>query len=302
MQFSDNVKKRPNFFILGAPKCGTTSLASWLSTHPNIFMSTPKEPEYFNTDYAAPGRPHSLEKYEQLFAEATPKHKAIGEASTGYLRSEKAVPAILKYAPSACFIVCLRNPIEMVQSEHAQMVKMGIETEVSFERAWALQEVRCRGYSIPKACHDSKALLYGQTCKLGKQMERLFYRVSPKDVLVILLEEMKLNPRGEYKCVMNFLLVDDDGRKDFPIVNARKLPHFPKLAQGLRLVWLLKKSMGLRQGLGIGSLVQRWNNYPAKSALLSPEVEATLRNYFKKDIELLGQVIGRNLSNWFRRT
>ncbi len=168
MQFSDNVKKRPNFFILGAPKCGTTSLASWLSAHPNIFMSTPKEPRYFNTDYAAPDRPRSLEKYEQLFAEATPKHKAVGEATTGYLRSEKAVPAILKYAPSARFIVCLRNPIEMVQSVHAQLVKKGTEIEVSFERAWALQEVRRRGYSIPKTCHDSKVLLYGQACTLGK--------------------------------------------------------------------------------------------------------------------------------------
>lgn len=187
MQFSDNVKKRPNFFILGTPKCGTTSLASWLSTHSNIFMSTPKEPRYFNTDYAAPGRPRSLEKYEQLFAKATPKHKAVAEATTGYLRSEKAVAAILKYAPSACFIVCLRNPIEMVQSVHAQLVKMGTETEVKFERAWHLQEVRRLGGCIPWICHDKKVLMYGENCLLGQQMKRLFQHVSLEQVLVIFL-------------------------------------------------------------------------------------------------------------------
>lgn len=42
---------KPNFFIVGAPKCGTTSLAHWLAGHPQVFMSPVKEPHFFNTDY-----------------------------------------------------------------------------------------------------------------------------------------------------------------------------------------------------------------------------------------------------------
>jgi len=47
---------RANVFILGAPKCGSTSLAAWLSQHPDAFVSDPKEPRYFNSDWAFPFR------------------------------------------------------------------------------------------------------------------------------------------------------------------------------------------------------------------------------------------------------
>ena len=62
--------KRPNFFILGAPKCGTTSMAAWLSEHPNIFMSPIKEPFFFCTDLI-PGHPRRIIGYEGLFSAAT---------------------------------------------------------------------------------------------------------------------------------------------------------------------------------------------------------------------------------------
>jgi len=86
--------KKPNFFILGAPKCGTTSLAMWLSEHPNIFMCPIKEPHYFNTDGLQ--RIKTLEQYESLFTDAKPEHVAVGEASTHYLYSKEAVPRILE--------------------------------------------------------------------------------------------------------------------------------------------------------------------------------------------------------------
>src|SRR5690349_11404630 len=84
---------KPNFFILGAPKCGTTSMAKWLSDQPEIFISKHKEPHYYNTD----GKRVVLEyrHYLSLFENATGFHKIIGEASTGYLYSKQAVPNII---------------------------------------------------------------------------------------------------------------------------------------------------------------------------------------------------------------
>ncbi len=290
--------KKPNFFILGAPKCGTTSLAFWLGEHPNIFMSKPKEPRYFNTDYAAPGRPGSLCDYENIFNKVIPLHKAIGEASTGYLRSKEAVPNILNYYPAARFIVCLRNPIDMVQSVHSQLVKMGTETETEFEHAWALQNARLKDECVPITCHDKKVLLYGQNCKLGKQVKRLFRIVHREQVVVIFLEDMKSEPKREYQRVQNFLGVDDDGRVIFPVKNSRAIPRFPFLSQGVRLVGLAKSRMGLRQGLGVGRIVSRFNNQPSKGASLSPEMKKNLSRYFEKDILLLGNILNRNLSSW----
>ena len=84
----------PNFFILGAPKCGTTSLASWLSDHPHIFIPPIKEPHYFNTDDQHRNIRRRLD-YEKLFRGVTEKHIGVGEASVWYLSSEVAVRNIL---------------------------------------------------------------------------------------------------------------------------------------------------------------------------------------------------------------
>ena len=87
------IARKPNFFILGAPKCATTSLANWLREHPHIFVPTRKEPEFFNTD----DEPHkhggiaNLDAYEALFRDACEKHLAVGEGSVWYLSSSTAI-------------------------------------------------------------------------------------------------------------------------------------------------------------------------------------------------------------------
>ncbi len=102
------MRGRPNFFILGAPKCGTTSIAAWLGQHPAIFIPAMKEPNFFNTDINQPPiyGVETLDEYEALFAPATTAHHAIGEASVFYLTSAVAVANILRYQPAARFIVC----------------------------------------------------------------------------------------------------------------------------------------------------------------------------------------------------
>jgi len=130
----------PNFFIIGAAKSGTTSLTEYLRTHPNIYFGKVKEPHFFDLDSCKCFK-FSLETYMSLFSRADPEiHKAVGEASTGYLFSKVAVPEILKFNPNARFVVLLRNPIELVQSLHSEMCFEGIETVREFETAWRLEE------------------------------------------------------------------------------------------------------------------------------------------------------------------
>jgi hypothetical protein len=127
----------PDFCIVGAPKCGTTALASYLGAHPAIFMSPIKEPNYFCFDAPRRRVVDSLEMYSSLFEPAA-HWKICGEASTSYLFSNKTVPAILDSNPAANIIAMVRNPLEMVVSDHAQKVYNLQENEPDFEKAWRL--------------------------------------------------------------------------------------------------------------------------------------------------------------------
>ena len=69
---------KPNFFFVGAPKCGTTSIAYYLSQHPNIFISNPKEPHFFEEEI--PRGIKSLKAYESLFSNAKNHHKVVNHS------------------------------------------------------------------------------------------------------------------------------------------------------------------------------------------------------------------------------
>src|SRR6185312_16840962 len=100
----------PNFFIIGAPKCGTTALSEYLRRHPNIGFSEQKEPHYFNDDFSS-RHIYSLDEYMKCFASNSADKVAIGEASVFYLSSRSAVRNILQHMPDAKFIVMLRDPV-----------------------------------------------------------------------------------------------------------------------------------------------------------------------------------------------
>ena len=127
----------PDFFIVGAPKCGTSALASYLRSHPKILVSPVKEPNYFCFDAPALRVIDRLETYGRLFARARPD-QICGEASTAYLFSDEAVPAILDAVPAAQIIVMVRNPLDMVVSHHSQKLYALEENEPDFETAWRL--------------------------------------------------------------------------------------------------------------------------------------------------------------------
>lgn len=290
--------KKPNFFILGAPKCGTTAMADWLSQHPNVFMCDPKEPHFFNTDSNHHGA-SSLEHYESFFESVSDKHKMVGEASVWYLMSSDAVQNILEYQPDARFIVFVRNPMEMAPSLHDQRKFSGDEDINDFETAWSVQERRkSLDKSIPKTCTDVRYLLYGECCKLGFMLERLYSRVPKDKVHVVVMDDIKTSVRNEYLKVLNFLEIEDDGRIDFPIVNPgkeRKLNWPRKL---LRHIHLVKGRLNIKAGTGIGGLINRWNIKERQRSSVSDDIQYQMMDYFKEDVALLGKLLQRDLNHW----
>jgi Sulfotransferase domain len=288
--------KKPNFFIIGAPKCGTTSLASWLSEHPNVFFTSPKEPEYFNSDIA-PIFKGGIRKYESLYWGVNQTHLAVGEGSTVYLRSEEAVKNILSYQPNARFIVGIRNPLEMVVSWHGQMVRNGWESETDFKKAWDLQSIRAQGKKIPPLCPDRQHLQYGEVCKLGRQLKQ-FYKLVGKDrCYVYLLDDMKRAPGKLWKDILDFLQIPNTEKPNFPILNEGK--DIPKLLSITgAAIDNIKQKVGLRW-VGWGLITSIKSLFAKKTEIeISPEVSAELKDYFFEDISLLGEIIGRDVSSW----
>lgn len=289
---------KPNFFIVGAPKAGTTSLAFWLSAHPNVYFSPEKEPHHFNSDdhRSYP----DLAAYEALFQGATEDHLAIGEASTWYLYSKEAANNIEAYRSDARYIVCLRNPIEMAYSLHEQKVFLGYEHILDFEKAWSLNADRAEGKMTSTWCRNPRHLDYGSACLIGEQLERLLSTVQRSKVHTLLLDDVKDNPRQHYLKVLSFLGLPDDGREIFPLRNPAK-ERKSKLAHTLmQAMVLLKETLGIRKSFGLlGGLEKKNVTYRDRDPL-SPAMRVVLENHFRDDIKRLSGLLDRDLSHWFK--
>lgn len=290
--------RRPDFFIIGAPKCGTSSLASCLAAHPKIFMSDPKEPCFFCSDITIGGRFRELHAYERLFAGAGPEHLAVGEGSTNYLYSKLAIRKILAYSPGAKFIVMLRNPLEMAPSLHSEVVFHLADDLEDFERAWYAQERRRRGFDIPPTCSDPQLLLYGERCLLGAQLERLYAQVSRDRVLVIFLEEFTEAPAETYRRVLDFLGVPTDGRRTFPVANARRTTRSMGFRRTLDQVGRLKRALLGDRPSGILAPLHRMNTAPVQPAGPGHRLKAEMKVYFAQDVRKLEALVDRDLGHW----
>lgn len=120
----------PNFFIVGAPRSGTTSLYEYLRQVPGIYMSPVKEPRYFDAvDHFAPFAPkpiRSKAKYLRLFKNV--KDEAlVGEASPSYLMDLEAPKRIHSVAPHARIIMILRDPVEQIYSAYLLHRRAGFQ-------------------------------------------------------------------------------------------------------------------------------------------------------------------------------
>lgn len=288
---------RVNFFIAGAAKCGTTSLARWLSLHPNVFIPEIKEPDFFYPG----GQTKSDDEYRQLYSEANKNHIAIGDASVRYIYSEEALRKAEDYTCGAArYLVMLRNPVDMAESFHAQRLYTLNEDIESFERAWRAQEKRSQpNYRWPSSWYTPEMNLYGSVCLLGEQLERLFTIVEPARVKVVFLEDIKNDPRSVWLSILKFLHLPDDGRTEFQAFNTRRRHKIRFLALALQWLGRKKRLLGFHRSLGFASFISGINRERVnQTTAMSTEFRKELLLYFKEDIKKIEALTGKNLSHW----
>ncbi|HJR16065.1 MAG TPA: sulfotransferase domain-containing protein [Gemmatimonadales bacterium] len=297
---------KPNFFIVGAPKCGTTALYEYLRLHPNIFMSEVKEPHFFARDFGTYPRIKTLQAYNQIFAPSTEQHLRVGEASVYYLRSSVAIANIREFNPEAKLIAMFRNPVEMVHSFHSQLLYISEETVTDFETAWRLQDRRSRGLDLPPAIRSPLLVQYAEMGRFGTQAQRLLSLFPRHQVKLILYDDFAASPQRIYDEVIDFLAIPHDNRTEFPRINVNKrarmtwLRHFAhKPPPAVREVYLKVKHALWPEGLNaIKRKVVQLNTVKEKRAPLSPEFRAELVETFREEVALLSRLLNRDLSHW----
>lgn len=300
---------KPNFFIIGAPKGGTTALAAYLSDHPRVFFSAPKEVFFWAADFP---RSHEvngirdIDAYLRLFQNAREGHHlAVGEGSTTYFQSEVAVRRIREFNPDARFILMLRNPVDVAHGMHGELVRHFYETETDFETAWALQSERAAGRRIPNPNYMVHQLQYREVAAFGPQLQRFFEVVPESRRLVIIFDDFAKDTRSTWIQTLQFLGLPDDGRTDFPRMNAARKYRLPLvgrlyqtppafLAGPVRVV----RNWYNRQQGGIKSVIQRFVQKPAPREALSPEFREHLKTVFQDDVRQVSALLGRDLSRW----
>ena len=262
-----------------------------------------KEPHFFCSDFNVALIPNQAEYY-RLFRKAGDQHIAIGEASTSYLYSQVAVPRIEQELPGSKYIVMVRNPVEMAVSLHEEFLFLGAEHIRDFETAWRLSPERRAGRMVNRWCSEPRWLDYQSVCRLGEQLERLFSVVPRERVLVLVLDDLKENPRREYLKVLDFLGVSDDGRQEFPVKNPAKERRWPGLYIGIRLIGRasrkMKQLLGIptNRGTGILKAMSNINVRYRPRPPLSMQLRKELIEYFRADVEKLSRLIDRDLNHW----
>lgn len=213
--------KQPSFFIVGAPKCGTTALCKYLSCHPDIFVPPLKELNFFDIDIKSNKKANSLSEYLNFFAEG--KGKICGEGSPTYLRSEKAAQEIYNFNPDAKIIIMLREPVSLLYSLHSQNLYNGSSEDIKdFKLAIEAESDRKSGKRIPKICVNPQDLYYRDVVKFTEQIERYFNVFGKENVKIIIFDEFQKDINKTYQETLMFLGVNPVFEIEFKKINSNK--------------------------------------------------------------------------------
>ena len=298
----------PNFFVAGAPKSGTTSLYHYLNQHPEIFMSSVKEPHYFADEVRPcyfgeelrrfsvrgefPRLVQTESQYLNLFADAGGS-AAVGEASVCYLWSASAPRNIANVVPAARIILVLRNPVERAFAQHRKLMHIH-PVPLSF----------AAHIELGLSAHGPELNPAHPFLELGnyhRQMLRYLEYFPSEQIQVHLYDDYRADPAGMLRRIFAFLRVDPDYQPDLSTRHMtggvpRSLKLHDIAVRKLRLGYRLKKILPDSAHSTLKKLIYR----PGKSALIDPRDRARLVDYYRNDVLALSDLLKRDLSHWLQ--
>lgn len=289
---------KPNLFIIGAPKCGTTSLFEALSNHPLVFAPQNKEPHFYSTDFYQPGR-ISEKKYAELYEEAECERFLWRmDGSTRYLYSDVAIKAIKYDSPDAKFVAIFRNPADMLYSLYNHLVFTGYEREKDFRSAWKISLDHNRPLLIASGCQDPDSLNYPAMGVFGTRIQAVKSEINSTNLLVLFYDDLVTNPGKVLETLLEFLSLESFENIKIEKKNksmARKSQMLFSVTRGLGS---FKKRAGITKSFGYLNRLNFWNRKNRYRPPLPIDVRSEITAHFKKEIELLEAECGRELGDW----
>jgi hypothetical protein len=288
----------PNFLIIGASKCGTTSLWTYLNRHPDLFLADPKEPMFFNWEAHYD---QGVDWYSNLFADAGNK-QAIGEATTSYTYAPHSpdVPQRMHHLiPDCRLIYMVRPPVARTYSHYLQELQV---------RVWAPEGELGTFESAIKMC----PMLIDAGMYL-KQIEHFLRFYRRDQIKVLLLEDLKRDPTRLLNEVQEFLDLEPvDLRGDKTVAANIRGDHHVRNELNKRLSMLksvpgikllsraVPKSLRSKMYFSMTSskAVRKIASLELDVAPPLAETNAELRTVFRQPNLSLGEFLGRDLSHW----
>lgn len=297
----------PNFLIIGATKCGTTSLSEYLKQHPDIFISEAKEPRFLTSqvvkfplrgiksDEVEAWYIKNYDDYVNLFKNAT--QKAIGEASADTIYYYKdVIPVIKKYLGTPKIIIVLRDPVKRTFSAYQHLVRDEREP-LSFEDALNEEKNRIADGWDP-LYHYTECSLFHDSVKA--------YLDNFDDVLVLLNEDLYKDPDKVFKQIFEFLDVDNTVRINTEV--QYNMSGVPKLKVLNRL---LSRENGLKTFFrpliravlpenARRKIVYNLSKRNLQKQSIDEKSKQRLVQYFKEDVGKLSSLLNKDLSHWLK--
>jgi len=277
-------------FIVGAPKAGTTSLFHYFDAHPEIKMSSEKEPDFFSDKelleqglYYGGSRIDTLEKYNKLFFERK-EEKMLGEGSVSYLFYSEVPIRIKEYNPKSKIIIMLRNPIERAYSHYLMDYRLGLTSE-SFESEF----------------YKKEGLNFQQYFLLGNyssQIKRYLDVFGNENIHIVWYSDFKKNSEKEVKEVFNFIGVNSSFKIDFETIhNSFTMPKNNFIRMIYSVVWL-RKFLTFMFPSKLLKLVRGTLFRKGDKPKLQESLKKEIQLYYQNDIQQVEQILSVNLETW----
>lgn len=283
----------PTFYIVGAGKCGTSSVHMHLARHPRVFFPKLKEPHHFSSPPPAGELPSdvdyiaSTEEYIRLYVPGR-GFDARGDASTSYLYDERAAQRIREVSPGAKIVIMLRDPIARAHSEYLMNRDRGLEPEADFLAALTTDHARInRHWWLPQG-YIGRGLYF-------RQVQRYFDIFGRDQVLVLLTCDLHQSPQHVLSTICRHICVDPtvlDATTFAEKANVWRAPRGPLVRKLSRA----KVSDSLRRWLPTSTRRRLTPLFfhTTKPRLLEQE-QLFLQQIFEPDICLLEELLDRRL-------
>jgi len=283
----------PNFFIVGPPKTGTTSLYEYLKKVPEIYMSRIKEPTYFSSATVPKDDPvirpiRNKEEYLNLFKDGNCQ-KIRGEASATYFSDPKAPIIISKIIPEAKILVSLRDPVERGLSHYRNHIeKFGISFHDKIKKEMNEKSEYCRPNVVLRNG------LYNECLK------RFLDVFGTKQVKIIIFEEWILEPKNVVEEILQFLGIN---YKMNEFQNEVHNPYKPlRTPRGSISKYFLNSETAKKMAKQIIPISGRKLLQKKILSKEKPKLEISkkdiefLKEFYHEDVKKVQRLLGRNLA------